>query len=168
MFDRKPQRKYTDRHTALLKMQHYCAYQERCHSEVRTKLIELGCFGEDLEGVIADLISENFLDEERFAQMYAQGKFNIKRWGRIRIRLELKAKKVSEYSIKKALNQWDEVDYFKGIQDCVVKKSRLLAEQDSYLRRQKLFMYALQKGFESDLVHKALNWFEQEWKDDLL
>ncbi len=157
MFEKKPLKKHIDKQTALIKMRYYCAYQERCHSEVKTKLLDLGCYGNDHEQIIADLIAENFLNEERFAQIYAQGKFNIKRWGRIRIRLELKAKKVSEYSIKKAINQFEETEYFEGLISLLKKKDTLLHEPDRYARRQKLFLYAQAKGFEIDLIIKGLD-----------
>ena len=156
MFEKKPFKKHLDKQAILIKLRYYCAYQERCHSEVRSKLLDLGCYGEDHDQIIADLIAENFLNEERFAQMFAQGKFNIKYWGRIRIRLELKSKKVSDYSIKKAINQFDEADYFKGLLAFLDKKDKLLNEPDAYARRQKLFGYAQAKGFEVELILKAL------------
>ena len=95
---------------ALQKLKHYCAYQERCHSEVRDKLFSLGIWKRDQDAIIATLIEENYLNEERFALAYAGGKYRMKQWGRQRIRYELKQKQVSDYSIKKALKQIDEVN----------------------------------------------------------
>jgi regulatory protein len=86
---------------AIGRMQRYCAYQERCHSEVRSKLLEIGMRGTELEEVIAMLIQEGFLNEERFARLYARSKFRQVQWGRVKIELALKQKQVSDYCIRK-------------------------------------------------------------------
>ena len=93
----KKAKKYISPEDALAKLQRYCAYQDRCHQEVRTKLIDLGVFGDTLEEIITDLIKDNFLNEERFARSYARGKFRMRKWGRIKIRQELKLRKISDY-----------------------------------------------------------------------
>lgn len=137
-------------------MRKYCAYQDRCHSEVRTRLLEHQVYGQDLEEIIATLITEKFLDEERFARSYARGKFNIKKWGRIKIRQQLKFKKVSEYCIKKGMQEIDEVLYFETLQHVIQKKKRSLSVK-GYPLRQKLFSYAMQRGYESQLINEVLN-----------
>jgi regulatory protein len=104
-------KKYISKDDALLKLQAYCAYQDRCHSEVRSKLLDLGIYGDDLEDIIVALIEDNFLNEERYARSYARGKFRIKQWGRLRIRRELKFRKISDYCIRKAMEEIDENDY---------------------------------------------------------
>jgi regulatory protein len=95
---------------ALQKLKHYCAYQERCHSEVRDKLFSLGVYKKHHDDLIAALIAENYLNEERFAVAYAGGKWRIQHWGRVKIKYELKQKQISDYCIKKALKQIDEED----------------------------------------------------------
>src|SRR5215475_10354937 len=96
---------------AIQKLRHYCGYQERCHSEVREKLYELGVWKKDHDEIIATLIEENYLNEERFAIAFAGGKFRVKQWGRVKIKYELKQKQVNDYSIRKALQQIDEKKY---------------------------------------------------------
>ena len=90
---------------------HYCQYQERCHSEVRNKLYELGCNKDDVEQHIIDLIETGILNEERFAKAYAGGKFRMKQWGREKIRQQLKFRKISEYCIRKGLAEIDGNEY---------------------------------------------------------
>src|SRR6478672_11099295 len=85
----KKQKVYTQ-HQALVKAEAWCAYQERCQQEVRDKIYSWGLHEHEVENVIAELISKNFLNEERFAKAYAGGKFRIKKWGRVKIRMELK------------------------------------------------------------------------------
>ena len=93
---------------ALIKAESYCAYQERCQQEVRDKLYSWGLHEVQVENVIADLIASNFINEERFAKAYAGGKFRIKKWGRVKISIELKRRKISTYCIKKGLAEIEE------------------------------------------------------------
>src|ERR1700742_4248902 len=110
MMDGEKKRKVYTAHEALVKAEAWCAYQERCQQEVRDKLYSWGLHNAEVEPVIAELISKNFLNEERFAKAFAGGKFRIKKWGRVNIRLELKRRKLSEYCIKKGLAEIDEDD----------------------------------------------------------
>nr|HPR30119.1 RecX family transcriptional regulator [Chitinophagales bacterium] len=96
--------------TILNKLRHYCAYQERCHEEVRTKLLSLKVYGDRLEEVISQLVQEDFLNEERYAKAYAGGKFRMQKWGRERIRKELRFRKISEYCIRQAMEEIPEED----------------------------------------------------------
>ncbi|MEO1260447.1 MAG: regulatory protein RecX [Bacteroidota bacterium] len=151
------QKKYVSKEDGLAKLQRYCAYQDRCHQEVRTKLLDLGIYGDDLEEIIADLISENFLNEERYARSFARGKFRMKKWGRNRIRQELKMRKISAYCLRKAMTEIEEEDYLKTLREVLGKKDRLLNEKDNYKRKNKLAMYGISRGFESKLVWGIIN-----------
>jgi regulatory protein len=152
--------KYTSPEVALIKLQQYCAYQERSHVEVTAKLYELGVYGEKQDEIVMSLIADNFLNEERFAKAYAHGKFNIKNWGRIRIKQELKMHKISPYCLKKAMAEIEEDEYFKKLETIIEKKSNLLnLDDDNFKLRQKLFAYAHQKGYETELINRALNIF---------
>ena len=145
-------RKKLEKSEALKKLQRYCAYQDRCHQEVRTKLIELGLYGMDLEEIMVDLISEKFLDEERFAKSYAGGKFRIKRWGRIRIIQELKRRQISPYCIKKGLAEIDEADYLKTLESTLDKKRPTMKQKKVFHLNRDLAQYVINKGFEAHLV----------------
>ncbi|MDZ4679039.1 MAG: regulatory protein RecX [Saprospiraceae bacterium] len=148
--------KRTGKAEALLKLQRFCAYQDRCHSEVRSKLLELGVYGDDLEEVMVALIEEDFLNEERFARSYARGKFRIKQWGRVRIRQELKRRQISEYCIKAAFSEIDETEYWDTLRKLLSKQQSMLRGGDNRTRRDKLFRHALQKGYESELILEVL------------
>jgi regulatory protein len=141
-----------DKKQALAKAESFCAYQERAQKEVRTKLLELGMRGDELEEIISELILNNFLNEERFAMNYASGKFNIKKWGRIKIKQGLKLKGVPEKLLQKALYSLDDDDYLKTLSDLALKKANLLNEKDPFKRKMKLMYYLQSRGFENDLI----------------
>ena len=151
-FKDEPQKKYWTAEEALPNMQRYCAYQERCHSEVRNKLLEHGIYGLLLENIIAELITENFLNEERFACSYARGKFRIKQWGKRKIVSELKQRQISDYCIQSALNEIEETAYLQTLKDVLSKKDRISKFRSPAERKQKLTAYAITKGFEYDLI----------------
>lgn len=139
------------------KIEQWCAYQERSQNETRRKLYEYGLHEKDVEQIISGLISENFLNEERFALALAGGKFRIKHWGKIKIKIELRKHKISDYSIAKALNTINDDDYLKTITLVLEKKLRQTKSKD----KQKLFYgtlnYAVSRGFERDLATEQLN-----------
>ena len=114
-------KKFFTKEQALQKLKHYCGYQERCHLEVKEKLYSLGVRKQDHDEILAKLIEENYLNEERFAVQFAGGKFRINHWGRRKISYALKEKQVSEYLIRKAL-KIDEDEYFKTLQEACHKK----------------------------------------------
>ncbi len=154
---KKDKPKYISEDEALKKLQRYCAYQDRCHQEVRSKLLDLGIYGDALERVIVELIQENFLNEERFAKSYAGGKFRIKKWGRTRILRELKMRKISAYCIKKAMQEIEDDAYQKTLYQLLEKKNEFLREPNYYKRKKKLATYLIYKGYESHLVWAAIN-----------
>jgi len=140
-----------------LKAEYFCAYQERCQQEVRDKLYNWGLFSDEVEEVIADLISDNFLNEERFALAYVAGKFRMKGWGKRKIKLGLVQKRVSERLIRDAINSIDTADYYDVLFRLLKRKAALLKESDPYKRKVKLVQYALGKGYENDLIFDILN-----------
>jgi len=143
---------------ALQKIRHYCGYQERCHTEVKEKLYSLGLWKKDVEEILSQLIEENYLNEERFAVQFAGGKFRMKQWGKVKIQYELKQKRISEYCIKKAIKEIDDESYQKIFQKLVAQKlTSLKGEKNIFVKKRKLQDYLLQKGYESDLVYKAIH-----------
>ena len=142
---------------ALSKLQRYCAYQDRCHQEVRSKLLDLGVRGHDLEMIIVELIADNFLNEERFARSYVRGKFRIKRWGRVKIRIELKRRNISAYCIKKGMTEIDDNDYYATLEHIILKKQKTLKPDTKFKQKGKLAEHAMRRGFESGLVWEVVN-----------
>jgi regulatory protein len=155
LMESKKQKVYTVKQ-GIAKAQAYCAYQERCQQEVRNKLHEWGLHGNEAEEVIAALIEENFLNEERFALAYVSGKFRLKRWGKIKLKQELKARNISDYCIKKALSQISNEEYEKTIIDLIEKKKKEIKDKLPHVRKHKIINYLISKGFEYEIVQSVL------------
>ena len=138
-------------------LEHFCAYQERCHKEVEKKLIELRMIPEARDHIILHLLQNNFLNEERFSKAFARGKFSIKRWGKIRITNELKFRNISSYNIKSALKEINDDDYLASLNFIAEKKISLIKDTNKYAKKKKLSSYLMSKGYESNLVYKVVN-----------
>jgi regulatory protein len=146
-----------DRKEAFQKAQSYCTYQERSQQEVRDKLYSLGLHGNDVENVLADLITAGFLNEERFARAYAGGKFRINGWGKNKIRNGLIQKKVSPKCIELGLSEINEKDYITELRQVLSSKLKGISKKEFIKLRNQAARYAIGRGFESDLVWGILN-----------
>lgn len=145
---------------ALQKIKQFCSYQERCHSEVKDKLYSYGLNTSDVENITATIIQENYLNEERFAKLYAGGKFRIKQWGKIKIKYELKYKQISAYNIKKALLEIEDDAYLNTLQQQAKKYFTNQTKGLLILRHLKTKKYLMQKGFETDLINDVIKNFK--------
>jgi len=142
---------------AQKKLEYYCAYQERCHWEVEQKLEDLQMISEAQEVIISKLIKENYLNESRFAQSFARGKFNIKKWGKQRIVRELKARKISEYNIKLALKEISAEAYQSAFYSLFEKRKKAVSGYSIPIQKKKILTYMIYRGWESHLIYTALN-----------
>lgn len=139
------------------KLEHYCAYQDRCHQEVIQKMFDLKVPYEDKDEIIIHLIEHNFLNEERFAKSFARGKHNIKNWGRIRIVRELEMRQISSYNIKTALKEIDESDYLSTFGDISEKKWNSTLESNLHKKKKKAGDYLFRLGYEKELIYDFMN-----------
>ena len=141
---------------ATKKMEGYCTYQERCHKEVVSKLKEMRMIPEAIDQIVTHLIKENYLNEERFAQSFARGKFKIKKWGRNRIVSELKQRNITQYNINIALKEINEIVYHKTLDILAKKRLEAIKETNIQKRKRKLADYLLYRGWESHLVYDKI------------
>lgn len=142
------------------KIEHFCNYQERCHSEVAEKLYGYGLKTDDVNELLSHLVKIGLLNEERFARAFAGGKFRQKKWGRNKIIRELKARKVSDYCIRKGLQEIDDDDYLEVIRITASKYAATLKDKMPFMRQQKTLRHLVSKGFEYELCSKALGQVE--------
>jgi len=142
---------------AKIKLEAWCAYQERCQSEVTQKLFDWQFSPEQRDQLIADLISNRFIDEERFACAFVSGKFRIKHWGRNKIRQHLKQKRISEYSIKKGFLEIDPDEYWTTLLRLTERKMGEKKRNETIWQlRARVQRYLSAKGYEFDLISDAL------------
>lgn len=142
---------------ATSRLESYCAYQERCHKEVHQKLREMRMIPEATDLIVLHLLKHNFLNESRFAQAYARGKFNHKKWGKQRIVRELKFRDISKYNIDLGLKEIDEEDYLQTFNELAEKRFlQLSSETNQQKKRKKFADYLFYRGWETFLVYDKI------------
>ncbi len=141
---------------ALAGIYRYCAYQERSHREVKNKLYEFGLYSGEVDELLSRLITEGFLNEERFAMAFAGGKFRIKKWGRLKIQNKLESLGLTARCIGRGLKEIDAADYSKTLKDLIKKKAEQTIEQNSFKKRDKVARFAIAKGYEPELVWEVV------------
>lgn len=158
----KPGSKHTSYERALQRAAGLCSRQEQCSSNIREKLRNWNVDETDTEKIIQKLIDEKFLDDRRYAGFYAKDKHRFNNWGKIKITHSLRQKRVGEDEIENALSLIEEEDWFLSCLKSVRQKSASLKEENDFTRRGKLFKFAAGRGFEPDLIYKALDQLEKE------
>jgi regulatory protein len=141
---------------ALAKMQYYCAYQERCHHEIRQKLISMHMIPQAIDQITVVLINEGYLNEERFTRTFISGKFRIKKWGKNRIIRELKKRGISDFNIKLGLKEISENIYQSTFYDLFEKRKKELKELSKVDQKKKIFYYFSYRGWEHSKIYEAL------------
>jgi len=141
---------------AQKKLEHYCAYQERCHQEVIQKLKSLNMIPDAIDQIIGQLITDNYLNETRFAQSFARGKFRIKKWGKVRITRELKARQVSEFNIKIGLKEISVEEYELVFETIFQKIKQAVGHNTPVVQKKKISDYLFYRGWEKQKVYDAL------------
>jgi regulatory protein len=137
---------------ALVKIQSYCAYQERSHKEVKNKLYEYGLYSSEVDELISTLIVDGFLNEERFAKAYAGGKFRIKKWGRLKIQQELEMLGLTKRCIAAGMKEIDSADYSKTLKGLIKKKAAQTTEQNPFKKKNLVARFVIGKGYEAEMV----------------
>ncbi|MFV8357716.1 regulatory protein RecX [Flavobacterium sp. XS1P32] len=147
---------------ALKKIEHYCAYQERCHDEVVQKLRTMKMDADEIDTIIVKLIQDNFLNESRFACSFARGKHRIKFWGKIRVVNELKFRNIGQYNINLALKEISNEEYLETFDKIALRNWDSIKETNLQKKRKKFCDYLLRKGFESNLIYDKAKELERQ------
>ena len=147
----------------IQKLEYYCSYQERCHLEVQEKLQSFNLTENERNKIIVHLIDSNFLNEERFALIFSISKFHQKFWGKIRIKNELKARKISDYLITKGLNSIPQEDYNDFFEALSERVWNTITEKNALKKRKKFCDSLLRKGWESDKIYEKAKFFANEY-----
>ena len=151
---------------AKLKAANYCAYQERSQQEVRNKLYEYGLHPSEVEDILCELIVDGFVNEERFARQYAGGKFRLKKWGRKKIMQGLAQHKLSKYCVQAGLSEIDEDEYRITLEGLIRKKAATMQSHDAFLRKNKVAVALIAKGYEPELVWEVIGELPDQFSGD--
>ena len=147
---------------AKKKLEHYCAYQERCHQEVMLKLREMKMIPSAIDTIIGHLIEHNYLNETRFAQSFSRGKFRIKKWGREKILRELKLRQISPYNIKLALKEIPEDEYQRTLEELAAKYWKTNASRDKQVQKKKVYNALRYRGWENEFIFSEIQRLERD------
>jgi regulatory protein len=140
----------------LARIRHYCAYQERCKYEVDQKLAQWKVSPAKIKKIRHLLIEEGFIDEQRYARIFVRSKFHLNKWGRLKIRYELKTRAIPGMLISKALEEIGEDDYLNTLRD-LVRKKKLEINSGKHLNiGETIITFVTGKGFEFDLITTVL------------
>lgn len=142
---------------ALDKARKLCAAEEKCRFDIRKKLFDWGVSSGDTEKIINELVAEKFLDEWRFARLFAMGKFHNNKWGKIKISYELLRKNIAKNTIEDALRRIDDEEYAEVLRKELLKKQRSIPTDDNQELKEKLHRFASSKGYEYDIIEKVLD-----------
>ena len=145
---------------AFDKMAKYCAYQERCVKDVRDKLKTFDIAQEERDKILDYLLDNRFVNDERFAKSFVRGKINQSGWGLNKIRFHLVQKGIAKETIDEAFEQTDEEVYRQRLIDILKTKSKTVKAENDFEKNRKLAAYAMQRGFEGDLVWEVLKDFD--------
>jgi regulatory protein len=148
----------------IAKIRRWCAMQERCVVDVKIHALAMGLTEKETDQVIEALQEEGFIDEERYAKLYAGSKFRNKNWGRARISGELRARQVPEDIIQIGLSEIDEEEYRKRIIEMVEHKISVTDRSNTLLFKHRLAKPAIAKGYESSLVNEIIDELIKEKK----
>lgn len=140
----------------LQKAAAYCAYRERTVAEVLEKLKTSGATDVQQENIVARLLAEKYIDEGRFAASFVRGKFNINKWGRLKIKAELGFRGIEKKHIEKALKEINDSDYQATLKKLLEKKLKDIKGEAPAKARAKLMRFAYSKGFEPELAGKII------------
>lgn len=141
----------------------YCSICEHCVSEVEAKLIAWGAAESDKDKVVDRLIEENFIDEKRYCSFFVKDKFRFNKWGKIKIAFNLKSKGLDRTLIAEALELIDDNEYEELLSAMLKSKLESLKYSSEYEKQGKLFRFAQGRGFENNLIERAIRGIDKEF-----
>ncbi len=141
---------------AIERLKKFCSIQDRCQQDVINKLRNWGLTQNSQDHILEILINESYIDEMRYAKSFCRGKFNIKKWGKNKIKYELKKKNISKNCISEGLNEIDDCSYLNILEKIYNKKKENTSEKNIIIKNNKIAAFLISKGFERNLVWEVI------------
>ncbi len=145
-------KKKFDNQKALQKVQAICSRQEKCIFDISKKLVAWGATKKETDEIISLLLKENFIDEKRYARMFASEKVRFNKWGPKKVELALRVKKISKDDIIFALNEINELFKPEQLHEILLKKVKSINAKNVFDFKNKLVRFGVSRGFEYEQV----------------
>jgi regulatory protein len=139
---------------ALQRAQALCAMQERCSFDIRTKLKQWQLPSADIDKIINNLQQDGFINDERFALMFARDKSKFNKWGPLKIAFSLKSKHISDNIVQFALNEIEQLDSESILKDLLIRKMKGIKAKSPYDLKNKLIRFGISRGFDFGMVSR--------------
>ena len=132
----------------------YCSQSEHCAYDVKQKLFQWGCCDTNEQSKVIDyLTKEKFIEEERYCRAFVHDKMLYQGWGRIKLRMALREKRLTDSAIDMALDTINDEEYMTILSRLIEQKKR---QTKGECEQQKLLKFALSRGFTYDEISKII------------
>jgi len=142
---------------AYLRLTALCAQAEHCQQEMRDKMKRWEMTPEAQDRVIARLIKERYIDDERYARAFVKDKIRYNKWGRRKIQQGLWMKRIDDDIQQRILDEIDDEEYLNVLKPLLAQKRKSIKTQNDYELNQKLVRFALGRGFTFDIIRQCLD-----------
>ena len=142
---------------AYLQLAQLCARSEHCQYDLTEKMRRWGMSDEAQARVMQRLVSERYVDDERYARAFVKDKILYNKWGRRRVEQALWAKRIDDEIRSRVLDEVDEADYIHVLKPLLKQKRRSTTAQNDYELNRKLVKFALGRGFTFDIIRQCID-----------
>lgn len=147
---------------AYLTLAALCAQAEHCQHEMLEKMRRWEVPETVQARVMAKLIKERYVDDERYAQAFVKDKIRYNKWGRRKVEQGLWQKRIDEDIRKRVLNEVDDNEYLDVLRPLLKQKRKTIKAKNDYELNQKLMRFAMGRGFTFNLIRQCLDVEEPE------
>ena len=142
---------------AYLQLAALCAQAEHCQQEMREKMRRWELDETVQNRIVARLVKERYVDDERYARAFVKDKIRYNKWGRRKVQQALWQKRIDEDIQQRVLDEIDEKEYLDILRPLLKQKRKTTKAESDYELNQKLVRFALGRGFGFDIIRQCLN-----------
>lgn len=150
---------------AYLRLAALCAQAEHCEYEMQEKMRRWEIADDAQARVMQRLITERYVDDERFARAFANDKVKYNKWGRRKVEQAMWLKHIAEDIRQRVLDSIDDEEYIVILRPLLQQKRRSVKAHNDYELRQKLIKFAIGRGFTMDIIKQCISIDDEEEYD---
>lgn len=136
---------------------YWCSRREMCCSEIKLRLQKAKVDETSINKILAKLIEENFINEERFVRAFVHDKLEFQKWGLAKIKNALYLKNIPADLISAAISGVDKEKYLIKLTEIALHKLKFIKADNDFLRDQKLLRFLASKGVSAEDAFKIIN-----------